>query len=964
MAETYSDYLRGLGRSAAQGLTFGFADEAEAAIRALGDETYEEAVAEIRADLEQFRETNPISAFGAEFAGAIPSAAGLAGLALRSGVRGAAKIGAAEGALYGLGIGEGVEGRAKEAVIGAGLGAAGGAVLEKAYQGIAPIVGRAMKLRGSGIETRGAGEVMESPEVPEGLLPDIPFSDRGPMPLPETGKNRTTGLTPKGTRPGGLGTFGVNPPFKAMSDRVQGGGAGMLQLATRSDAYSPIVNALVNASDQLGAGRKGLTGTQYLKRLKRLPSVTDAELERSGLASFLADNKNTKISPTEVLEEYNQKAPQIVTQVRSDQDTFEIYDNDGNFLETIDADDYRAADYGYDVVLHKGDQRLIDFPRIENEYREIIYADANIPNYADVGPYTHYGEVDGNFAHARVVDVSIPDADVDGRSSLGLFVEEVQSDIEKAYRDAKRKDVLSKKGRLSDDEKAELEELNIRSPDLARFVDPNAYNQAVKKLQTVYTQPAFKKAEIKADERKAVEDRFFAAQRDRRQAERSWADLTTNPNRFGAGGPALADTRSIEYDRDALDGMLEDINRFPERFTPAEAAAEKFEIGKRQIALGERERALDKKLTNTLFYENRSFFRDMTTNPALTGLLASPNRELGDTNLLIDDLNPAKIEEVFSDQNIERAIDSLIDPNASRLPEMTVYADPNNPDDVLILGDEGVQVPHPAEKLINDLQYNFTQRMETTTPPSATATSFEQAGELAALTLEALRRDSGAKRDLRAILNELVLYAKATKNQVRAGEEKRSLDEAIKLDVDAAFKNAGIDPRGADATVMTSIDPAIRRILASARSPGGLLSVPPFADQASMSAYLYRDIVARAMREGYSSVVFPDYRDVASLRVGADQADAYKLSYKDVRDKVIKELQTQYGDAVGTRKIDSAEFDDFGGQDFRGRYPVTVVDLPSPSSRGEASSRNVVPRGYAKGGHVRAGIGELFRLYS
>ena len=134
MAETYGDYFRGLGRSIGQGVTFGFGDEIEAGIRALGAGTYDEEVAKIRADLEKFRETNPVSAYGSEVTASLPTGLGLGALALRAGVRGIGKIGAAEGALYGAGVGEDAEGRAVSAAIGAPLGAAGAVVGERVIQ--------------------------------------------------------------------------------------------------------------------------------------------------------------------------------------------------------------------------------------------------------------------------------------------------------------------------------------------------------------------------------------------------------------------------------------------------------------------------------------------------------------------------------------------------------------------------------------------------------------------------------------------------------------------------------------------------------------------------------------------------------------------------------------------------------------------------------------------------------------
>lgn len=57
----------------AQGLTFGFADEIEAAITAgiSGSESYGEALARVRGNIKKFQQDNPSVAFGAEITGAI-----------------------------------------------------------------------------------------------------------------------------------------------------------------------------------------------------------------------------------------------------------------------------------------------------------------------------------------------------------------------------------------------------------------------------------------------------------------------------------------------------------------------------------------------------------------------------------------------------------------------------------------------------------------------------------------------------------------------------------------------------------------------------------------------------------------------------------------------------------------------------------------------------------------------------
>ena len=87
--------LGNIARAGVQGLSFGFGDEAEAALTALATGTgYQENVDRIRNQMDAFRETNPLLAYGSEFGGALlPSIfTGGAGLAA-AGARGAAKVG-------------------------------------------------------------------------------------------------------------------------------------------------------------------------------------------------------------------------------------------------------------------------------------------------------------------------------------------------------------------------------------------------------------------------------------------------------------------------------------------------------------------------------------------------------------------------------------------------------------------------------------------------------------------------------------------------------------------------------------------------------------------------------------------------------------------------------------------------------------------------------------------------------
>lgn len=131
------EYLKGLGRAAAQGATLSFGDEALAALRfRLGGEDYEAALADERAKLARFGHENPTTALAAELAAGVLPALAVPGGFVAAPARALATVGrlAGVGALYGgasgLGAGEGAlterlpeaaEGAAKGAALGLGI---------------------------------------------------------------------------------------------------------------------------------------------------------------------------------------------------------------------------------------------------------------------------------------------------------------------------------------------------------------------------------------------------------------------------------------------------------------------------------------------------------------------------------------------------------------------------------------------------------------------------------------------------------------------------------------------------------------------------------------------------------------------------------------------------------------------------------------------------------------------------
>ncbi len=174
---TTGEFARDIGRAVGQGVSFGFGDEAEAFARALyakfldGDDfntAYNETVKEIRDDIKEFREDEPVLAYGSEIAGAIPSSIGAGAKLAQLGIKGL-KNPVIQGAVYGAGAGEGnpVE-RVPDALLG---GAVSGAV----SKALPPITEGAKKLIKAGTPVTVGQAVGGGIRKVEQALKSIPF---------------------------------------------------------------------------------------------------------------------------------------------------------------------------------------------------------------------------------------------------------------------------------------------------------------------------------------------------------------------------------------------------------------------------------------------------------------------------------------------------------------------------------------------------------------------------------------------------------------------------------------------------------------------------------------------------------------------------------------------------------------------------------------------------------------------
>lgn len=134
-------FLRGLG----QGVTFGFADELGSGFKYLqrrmpfgqGEppESYRALLEEARRLDDEARDEAPVGFYGGEMAGSLAAPGGLYAGATR-GVKSGAAMGAALSGLYGVGAGEGTEGKALEGALAAGFGGALGAAFPAGGRGL------------------------------------------------------------------------------------------------------------------------------------------------------------------------------------------------------------------------------------------------------------------------------------------------------------------------------------------------------------------------------------------------------------------------------------------------------------------------------------------------------------------------------------------------------------------------------------------------------------------------------------------------------------------------------------------------------------------------------------------------------------------------------------------------------------------------------------------------------------
>ena len=257
-----------------QGVTFGFGDEITAGIRALGGEDYDKAVAEERADIEQYEQAFPAKALGLEVAGAAPTmlipGLGQARAATTLGRLGKAALhGAAEGGITGVGKGEDTLANRVQSGIGGSVGgAAGGTLMRGGVEALGPAMKRGLaRALGTSADEQAAKKVIQDAaaldEGPEAILQragQVTGSRQGDVVLGDLGENLRSTTQAVANLP----SRAMPVVRKAMKDRESRLHKRLMESVRRGlNSKKPLGQSMADEIIDISKAQKGLSDPAY-----------------------------------------------------------------------------------------------------------------------------------------------------------------------------------------------------------------------------------------------------------------------------------------------------------------------------------------------------------------------------------------------------------------------------------------------------------------------------------------------------------------------------------------------------------------------------------------------------------------------------------------------------------------------------------------------------------------------------
>jgi len=760
--------------------------------------------------------------------------------------------------------------------------------------------------QGTGKYTVRAGDILAAPEstVPgisglnekEILIDGSSVSSSGPM-VKEAGSD---GFVPLEKKVGAPGTPGVDR--SVMNNPLHNEEMGVF-----GADYSPLENVLLNADEVLGAGKKGFTGEQMASRLKNA-GIKEDELEVSGIASFMKENKTVRKPIDDYLEHYNQNAPKI---------GMEINDSD----------------------IAGGSQQIVNLPPGMTKYDELVFFDQGVRNNSDFSPAAtpynldHYRfDTQAPIGMARVNQLDDPITG--GKATIGG---EYQSDLTAD---------LTRQAR--GEETGVGENLVELTPELVRKF--KGFDEKIQDHSKFKTLPD-------------INERISSAN----FAERNAAAATNEANRF-------ARSISAKFDPKATDPaeVVKDVESLIA--DPAANPMARFNMIDRTT-----------NATKSAVYQSmpvikeNGFSDDVVSAATELGLrkVNTENLEMGDTAAFIKE-NESVLKEILG-----------------------------MPAEAKVVGDK----PRGLDTSQTVAFFNNQRKVE-----ALAEVATNVAGEFRAATFPTSRMFVDRAEIADQILPKSLEAVKSSMRQIRSTHDDylKAKDEVIRLDIklagDMRIKQNAMKERrdiindAVDDTTESATDSALYKqykyetegdIAGMADLTSGIDTdlevrfVPknPFKTNSQALKYQVNRAIKHAVDTDSDRYYFPDYRDVAEVpdRLGnaiktaqkdgdtdrleelMKKRDAFKATYQDVPDTIIKELQRQYPD-LKTGTVDPKDFGNIGRSNIpalQATRPMRYIDLAPMKGKPGANSTFAVRR-YKRGGKVdmRSGIGDLFKVYS
>ena len=796
----------------------------------------------------------------------------------------------------------------------AGTAGLGGEAAVALAPGIGKLFAKTTKTRGSGTEVKGSGNI-EMEASP---------SDLGPMVLDvEAGADK---FVPLEKKVGAPGTPGVDRSInKPLEDEISVDGVPLGGID-----YLPVANALLE--NTVGAGKKGLTGAQYLARLKNQPSVTDMELEVSGLDKFLAENANRKIPVDDVLDYHVGNSPRI---------------------EMIDGGTRHVADqrmFGDESYTAQGRDTGI------GGYEEVVFRDAKFVGNRDTAPgamhaATHHTNVEGGIGHGRMT--SFDDVATGGERSTML--EENQSDLWSIYKGKNRPDEDAQKFvQLTPEKVKSFKAIDKKIEDGAQY---RTLNDA---LTSIDDETRMLK-EIESNQRTVTADLDGVRKRNFLQEITQSDGINTYVAEDAE--TAFANKFKLKY------GTLE------------EAPADRMG----------REIGIETDLGNII---KQSVIEDTLAIDRLSDdQLSKVLRLAADRSLRLDEGSRIQIKPTIRNPVTDAELKEALDiPEAITGAEEDVLIGAGRLIDNVQNEFKNIFEKRPVLQELSGSR-SMTVMLREPVEQAVTTAKNLLPKAVANINPRLLRKDAASFRKLSSeddLFKQSIDDQKNRIEDAKARPTKIYMDaiEAAAPDKKTAFEYVGyrqnqgklaVDDAGVDALKIHFSQDSKRAAERGFGDPSPEFTNPlPFETQDQVARYQLHQMIKKAADDGSTRFYIPDYRDLAAKRdldvTDDDSLAAYVSRYKTPQEKVVKELKQKYpGIDIGT--VDTVQpavnrtplRDNQATKDYmleierpEHDFPMTYIDLTPLQAKPSQVRR------YKDGGKVdmRSGIGDLFKVYS